>query len=1719
MIIDPELLSTIQSLYDANRFFDAYREAQVFLTEDADEVLYPPRACILLGRLANRLGSGKLLEKFFQKGRGADTADPYVRYYAGEVANKQNHLLHLLTDLEKDPGLSYAPPEIKAVAFGSYGWIYAKLRDFQKAYQYIKNAKSQGVDKAWVACCEAEVMLADDQWKKAEGIALTAWKMSPGMPQAAVTLGNILVRLGRLETAANLFLSAAQNLQSYETLITTIWYACALAERSDQKKRLRLADEAWMLSDRIGSLAPLADEETRQRIAGLQCDITLLYEDRSKLHFLAGNDLEPFFKTVVENITRNENKAPVILEYQPVYQKHNTCLPSSISTVVSAFQESIDEQSLVEELTYAGTAVWQAVDWLEERGFACRPFIPTPELCITLLENKLPFVLLIQTVYYYHAVAVIGVDEQAGVLKIHDPGYVRLDYFLLNEMDSRKDPYTPEALAVVPSRCTHLLDLIPDRQSEPYAAYLNYIRIQNRSGGKHGEKVLQELQKKYARHPFYHRLKAISYCRRGNPIEGIKLQEKLLNKYPNSHPLQKEMLDSYYHTGNTPTIMETLKRIVLRKKWPGIRARQPWQYPPGDYVARYADYIGINRSGLPEAEKLVWGALKREPYNSFLYHILGDLYYRHGIYEKSILPYRLAAMLEIEHNHFALAYCDANRMIKRETDGFDFLEKRTKMLGESLKGGEVWITLIQTYENYGYPEKAIPAMETAQLHRKTDVDLHSYAVDFWLRMGQKVKAGESFQRVWDSGHRIRRLQTATSFYHNCGMWAKALETARIWVAEAPAEMGAREKYSELLGYKVGRKEALGTTGKWMQENSENEYFEELHYRRLREVFDYQTQVGLLRKRLKRNPHDTWALREIGFLLLQDIDSEKGPKIQETEKEIKTVISRCNTLCPSLPVFLALKGNYFNYIGKTEKATALFLQALTTDPGYHYSYRRVWDCSVGFQEELQRKLMNQLIGIMFRQSGFKSVARDLIGMIAERFGVKEANQKIDRWLVVLPYDPELIVSKAEMLLYKSRSQSDTHAAVSLIVKAIERFPNFQDLKIVLVRAYQILNQTGKIVPLMRDILKHNPFNGFIRCQFADMLEADGKTEEAVRILKEGLHYNPLDDLVQFRLIRILWCNGNQEHARKLIAEGIQKIPEKIDFRRQLIDFLLSMEADDLSVELARDGVRVYPEGAYLWQILGDTLWRSRQIKDTVEIEDSYRTAIHLNSQLYDAADALSELLTNQHRYEEAMAAVEPMKKMSEYASNASARIAWIKRKRGDDDAMIALKDNIKRWPAHSWSWRLLLNWIQEDEQWEVAREMLEDVHPVMSDDPNFTAEKLIVLEQAGSLLERIEEEWKTLLKEFPKNQTVHIQRYDQLMLREALPEAGEVIGRIAAHFPDSPFVLARRAAYLAAADDTSGALECSIRMIQLPEELSSWCLNNTWKVLSDAAAGAEFIRQAHAVIQAGRKIHRYTFGFIIDKLDAGWLDQRQVVQYLEELLHSTQGIDQGYQTARVIEKICDLGHSGLVRKFWVGKKDYCRECTEIWQAVGYTLNIRREFEELKNWMKDWRNHPGCEMWALNNYMIGLQHGKDGLNKGDTLNELYTSSRFAIDNLHHDHTIRYIVSLYCMTCLWLGKDDQLCEYVTRFDSLLRDENSNYWFHSEYKWLPGVLIFFKELITSADHGNIRKLTSSVVNLLPGFTGERWVRIEWMKRIGVQTDFGRRLWIWFLLYLKTRH
>jgi hypothetical protein len=331
-----------------------------------------------------------------------------------------------------------------------------------------------------------------------------------------------------------------------------------LAETLDGESRRSALDHALELADRLPTLAPLADRDPRRFFSRIRLDIAELADDHAEMEHWAEEARIPFYRKILANLRQNPQGHRIRLPFPRTIQKHEACLPTSLASALATVGEQLDPDVMASEITFCGTAGWAAAEWLEKRGLTVRFFAVTAETAALLIRNGIGFVLTLEGDDNAHAVAVVGLDEAAGTLMIHDPMSYRSSEYLLESFTKSHEPLGIKGMAAVPPEKVELLDqLLPENDVAIMTAAHLHEKVMDLQGPMAAREIVEHIAEKLPSHPGTRLLRTMQAAEDGHTGEALLGFQQLLNEFPNSPFLRSRLIWACRARGNTALMRET----------------------------------------------------------------------------------------------------------------------------------------------------------------------------------------------------------------------------------------------------------------------------------------------------------------------------------------------------------------------------------------------------------------------------------------------------------------------------------------------------------------------------------------------------------------------------------------------------------------------------------------------------------------------------------------------------------------------------------------------------------------------------------------------------------------------------------------------------------------------------------------------------------------------------------------------------------------------------------------------------------------------------------------------------------------------------------------------------------------------------------------------------------------------------------------------------------
>jgi tetratricopeptide (TPR) repeat protein len=1630
-------LASVQALYDRSRFLDAYEKTKSYWSPSTDLSSLPTEQLILGGRLANRLGGGRLSRWLFYAAYKRGSRDPTVRYFTHRLRLRERGFWDEVRSLEEQPLLGAADMKLEASWLAHQAVTWATLRDFARAMACLKHARSCSPCDGWVESCESSVLGMADRWEEALGAAERSWELSQAAPYAVQSLGFSLLNLGRCDEAASRITETAVDCQSYEVVHFACWLQCALADLRKGEERLQILGRARELADRLPVLAPLADRDTQTLFAHIHLDIARLLGDHSEMETWAERVCSPFYRTVLQNLRRHSAGQRIRLPHLPLRQKHQTCLPTSIASVLASQNLVIDPGVMAAEITFGGTHAWAAGEWLEKHGFAVRFFTVTAETARCLIHNGIAFVLSLESDESSHAVGVIGLDEAAETLLVQDPSAFRSSEYLLQGVTEMRSPLGPIGMTFVPEANAHFLDgLLTHADVEVMTASQIHEKEMALKGTTAAREVVTYLAKHYPDHPGVRFLQAAQASGEGRSGDALAGFQECLKAFPRSPAVRQRLLHASRSVGNAALSRDVLKTVVEGALLPGIESQQNWRHPPSAYVCAYGDLLRVSAATLGKAKLLFKSVLRRDPTYAETWHCLGDLLRLEGDKAGWLLCYRISSCLSEGNEHYALAYGDALGDAGRKEEGFAWLEARVRQAGPTSTATGPWISWIRALEHWGYPQRALTACSEA-LERFGDVpQFLAFVIPFLARMGHWDEAENKLRVLESSGGFSIFCEAARDFYAMRGEVAQAIHYGEERVQEAPLSLAARQQLLDLIAKFKGHPAATARAEQWARAHPGHDDFEALYCDRLEITGPQWKKDRVLHRRVKRNPEDAWAWRELTSRRISDYERSGERRRERLRPRVEHLLAQCDRTEPESAATLSMRGLWAEAQGDWAEAINLWHKALEAEPRSFFIFRHLWDCSARLTDAERRELFRQIEPILLSDSAHLSFAREVFFLFAQRFDVAAAEEVAQRWTSKRPDDPEVAFAHANLILECGHGKSDADRAKSILEPAVGRFPYHVGLRRSLAKAYMVAERYDKADEVLQEIVRRHPNDTTALIQTAFMQERRGAESDALHSLKTASARSPLDEEVWNARIQMHLRKGRIAEARAEIQAGLQRSPKSLPWRQRAIQLLLECGDEEQAVAAAREGVRLFPAGAYMWLLLATTLKQTRRFGTQGEIESCLRRSLSFNAALYETADNLAVLLMEQHRLEAAEEIIQRILPRMNDPFLANGRLASIHRQKGHkSEAVEELASLVREVPWYHWGWGRLMAWLMEDSAWEKARELLGAVPGGFPTNSDLRAKRLQVLRKAGLSGMQLRAEWDELLRNFPENLPLHLECYDQLRGDRAFVDAASVLKAVQTLDPDNPFMLARMVELLAEKGECNQAVDALLHVWFQEVEQGPWPAEHAWAMARRYRFDQVAYQKARLKLANGSRPAPHAFALMAQDAvlretkpknegKSSW-DNWFPSPGARELTNLLKFIDEtawgdGRYRGVVLGLLVDYGYHKHVIRYWEKNHAKINRETECWSQVARSLVSLDRTEEARVLLADWRERNGVTTWMVANYISCFSRTDQS-----SWNAVLSTCRDALAGIQHDHCAKYLAHVQAETCAVRGDAQGLRE----------------------------------------------------------------------------------------------
>ncbi len=912
-------------------------------------------------------------------------------------------------------------------------------------------------------------------------------------------------------------------------------------------------------------------------------------------------------------------------------------------------------------------------------------------------------------------------------------------------------------------------------------------------------------------------------------------------------------------------------------------------------------------------------------------------------------------------------------------------------------------------------------------------------------MGKWDEANSAVDTIHSLGNAALYEEGASMVARLSGNLNSAIQHCENWERAAPHSTAAKQSLLNLIRKTKGPKASVGLAAGWVYGKLDNDDLERLYASELERGSSPRWKHDLLlHRRVKRNPEDGWAWAELAFRRIADYERSSIKRQERLSDRVTRVLKECDRVAPESPPTLRAHAYWRETNGEWNEAVHLWLDSIELDPTNGFSYRRLWLSSAALPDAERASILEKIENTLGKCPGRVPFAREVVFAIAQRLGTEVSEALTARLRDVRPDDPDVIQASADLLVQMGQGRSDALRALELLEPTMAHFPYHLGLRFSLVAAYRKLGLVHRAESELREIIRRFPGEVPAYLQLAQLLDQRGNRDEINSLMNSAFSRNPDSTEMWSTRVHILARNKQFAEARSIIANAVQLLADAVDWRVKAVNLLVECGDPQGAVQVARDGVAIYPRGAYLWFVLGNVLNRVKELARPGEIESCFRRSLSLNGRLMEAADLLAVTLVEQRRYDEAEAVLLPLLAQHPDPSPVQGRLAWIQRHKGlKADARERMEAIVVNAPWYRWGWSVLMEWIVQDKTWETGRRALHDVPTPFRGDTAFRKQRLAVLEKCGLSSQELEAEWRVLLTDFPEDIPLHLQWYDSLVAQRRFDESAALLYRLKPLDRNSPFFLARLIEVLLREHKYPEAMEAISTLWFQEVETSPWPVDYSWKAVKDPGTQLRIYQGSLDAVRKGSRptpralyvLASYALGGVPDSkvrpkpVWSSWFPPkrtREILAILQQL--DAQSATDGRRIQVLLHELAAHGYHREVINYWKKNHSAVYSNVEIWAQVGYCfLSLGRKTQSRKHF-SEWTQRRGVQMWMVTNYVWSsprLSHS--------SREHIRSTCLQALSQLPHDHSVKYLVHVLAESQAIVGDDCGFSETLEKYQSL--------------------------------------------------------------------------------------
>lgn len=1476
------------------------------------------KAQLLTARVMGHLGARRAAElrlaRLWRKHRNnANVINAYIRGQAYRRGPQRAWSLLNRFVLPADAGI-----EVQADWYSLRAYVLAMLRDFERAQESHEQSRALAPHEPWTLVEWSYACEMRDRYQEGIAAAQEALHLMPGYRSAIQALAHLQVLVGRDDEAMAMLEQAYHSTESG-------YLATQLLDM--QFERGQYAD-AMATLERSIELHPLADKELLPWFRGRRIEIALRLGQLGVARQYASEAPDPFHQRLVQRLDEGVTPHRIQLPVGFVRQHYLTCAPATLATLSRYWLQPAEHLDIAERICYDGTPNYSERNWAQTQGFVTREFTVDWKTATSLLDAGVPFTLTTVATDSAHLQAVIGYDALRGTLLIRDPFKRSYTEFAAEELFTSHRSTGPRGMLLLPVAEMHRINDIVLPDAELWDGYYRVMAALSRHDRDAALAAANDLAMLDSAHRITIAGRRALAMYDGDETATLAATEQLLAIYPDDVNLQLSKAYSLSLLGSRTQQLDWLAGVTAGS------------FPDPVALIRYAQLLAADGRRIREALALLDRALRRIPTDAGAWFGRAGLLWQIGQRDSSIEHYRIAACLQETSEDYAASYFRAMHFVRRTQAGLDFLRRRVERLGR--KSAAPVITLFQQLESLELTEEAFGLLNETLAKRADDATLLLFAADTHLNYGRHDHARAYLERCSGSAKRAAWLHSRAVLARETGDTTEALAMAKEAAALEPFYLARHRLVASILAQMGGRQTAITYLRETAQRFPHHCGLQEL----LIDWLDNEPArdvENVIRHLVEINPSNAWAQRELGTNLARQHRFDEAWTVLQTAREMAPEQSATH----STMGFLRIKqGRYAEARQHMRDALAISIDntyALNTLINLGSTLAERQQALAFIRAELVRQVTLGDSLLTFQNAAQSTLApQELLAVLREALA-----ERPDLWQAWVAVGSQLI------------DMDQINDALTLIDKAIERFSMLPRLHLEKGRAYVLKGQRDDARESLKIALQMAPqWVRAVRLYVDTVLDEGRDFERALTVLDAALHRNSEDAELRNLKAWVLW---RMEQRAAAVAEFQNSL--RIDPQPRWVWDMLQRYANDINDATLVDRVisdvtQHRPGDIHGW------IKASEFSADNDAALAAAQRALQLEPLSQAAHENRLALLLRLGRYTDIEAALAALP-WDEIAPP-SLRVygARVLRARGELlKAIDHLRELLREDPNNYALWQELADWSEQAENRHVYREAAENMlrlAPNAAVAHGYLAHALLMFNDKINAKKHL----ARALELDPGYTYAGLNLADLYLDEDDVANAAATLAVLTAHVRNVN--VTARQVRLAAIKKTADDAISLAREVFIAQGDTRWATQNVIETLTRAGWTSQFEHAVQSWFSAG-PCNYAAVRFWLDRQGKSWLPDafyRDIKRALRR--------DPAHALKRaLLEYIGEKRDLKLLRRLVRHYRGDLVADMECWGMVGFAYLSCQRFNDVIQWMRDWRQRADAPAWALDNLAVALR----------------------------------------------------------------------------------------------------------------------------------------------------